>query len=74
LEPFLGSQFDAIVTGINNNGTWVRLISPPAEGMLIHNATALTIGEKIRVKLVTTDVEHGFIDFIKVPSYPSHHH
>jgi exoribonuclease-2 len=66
LQPLLGSQFTALVTGINNNGTWVRLLSPPVEGMLIHNATALSIGEKIRVKLVTTDVERGFIDFIRV--------
>lgn len=66
LQPLLGSEFTAVVTGINNNGTWVRLLSPPAEGMLIHNATALAIGEKIRVKLVSTDVERGFIDFIRV--------
>ncbi len=59
----LGQYFDALVTGLNVKGSWVRVIEPPAEGRLIGVLPALRVGQKVRVKLTSTDVLKGFIDF-----------
>jgi len=56
-------RFDAIVTGSTTGGIWVRIFSPPADGKLVRGKTSLKVGDKVRVKLVSTDVERGFIDF-----------
>ncbi len=63
LESRLGQRFDAIVTGASSDGVWVRVFSPPAEGKLLSGDTGLRIGDKVRVKLLSTNVERGFIDF-----------
>jgi VacB/RNase II family 3'-5' exoribonuclease len=68
LESKIGSQFDAIVTGASPKGTWVRLLDPPVEGKLAQGTEGLDVGNKIRVQLLRTDVEQGFIDFKKVKS------
>ena len=34
LESRIGEQFDAIVTGASDKGTWVRIVHPPIEGRL----------------------------------------
>ena len=64
LESRVGEQFDAIVTGSTTRGIWVRVINPPADGKLVVANSNLQVGDKVRVKLVATDVEHGFIDFV----------
>jgi exoribonuclease-2 len=64
LESRVGEQFDAIVTGSTTRGIWVRAINPPADGKLVVANSSLHVGDKVRVKLVATDVEHGFIDFV----------
>jgi VacB/RNase II family 3'-5' exoribonuclease len=66
LESRIGEQFDAIVTGASEKGTWVRLPSPPVEGRLIHGIEGANVGDRLRVQLVHTDVEKGYIDFKKV--------
>jgi exoribonuclease-2 len=66
LESRIGQQFDGIVTGASDKGTWVRLWSPPVEGKLVSGAEGLDVGHKCRVQLVHVDVERGFIDFKKV--------
>lgn len=63
LESRLGQRFYAIVTGHAADGVWVRLLNPPAEGKLVHGMGALKVGDKVRVKLVATNVERGLIDF-----------
>ncbi|MEO7105668.1 MAG: RNB domain-containing ribonuclease [Rhodoferax sp.] len=63
LESRVGERFDAIVTGSAADGVWVRLLNPPAEGKLIHGIGMPKVGDKVRVKLVATNVERGFIDF-----------
>jgi exoribonuclease II len=65
LEDRLGSRFDAIVTGASDKGTWVRVFHPPVEGKLVRGAHGLRVGDKLRVELVDTDVERGFIDFVR---------
>lgn len=67
LESRIGEQFDGVVTGITPDGVWVRIFSPPAEGKLVHGMDGLDVGKKLRVKLQSTNVDHGFIDFTRVP-------
>ncbi len=59
----IGETFDAIVTGVNSNGTFVRLLSPPVEGRVMQGGHGLDVGDRCRVKLLSTDPRHGFIDF-----------
>jgi VacB/RNase II family 3'-5' exoribonuclease len=61
----IGESFDAIVTGASEKGTWVRVFQPPTEGRLQRGFHGLDVGERIRVKLIHTDVERGFIDFAR---------
>jgi exoribonuclease-2 len=60
----IGEHFDAIVTGANDKGTWVRLIKPPIEGKVVQGAHGLDVGDSVRVKLISVNVEQGFIDFV----------
>src|SRR5450830_193540 len=66
LESRVGQRFDAIVTGSSTASVWVRIFSPPAEGKLVSGANGLKVGDKVHVKLVATNVERGFIDFVTV--------
>jgi exoribonuclease-2 len=66
LESRIGERFDAIVTGAASKGTWVRLLHPPIEGKLVHDLEGIDVGHRIRVQLIHTDVEQGFIDFKRV--------
>ncbi|MCX6543179.1 MAG: RNB domain-containing ribonuclease [Acidobacteria bacterium] len=65
LSGRIGQSFDAIVTGASPKGTWVRIFQPPVEGRLEHGFQGLDVGDKVRVKLLRTDVERGFIDFAR---------
>ncbi len=65
LERHIGERFDAVVTGASEKGTWVRIFDPPVEGKLVHGFEGLSVGKKLRVKLISTDVERGFIDFVR---------
>ncbi len=66
LESRIGEQFDAIVTGASDKGTWVRILHPPIEGRLESGFEGMDVGRGLRVQLVRTDVEQGYIDFKKV--------
>ncbi len=63
LEARVGERFDAIVTGASDKGTWVRLLQPPVEGRLDGAPAGLDVGHQLRVQLVSTDVQRGYIDF-----------
>lgn len=63
LQSRIGDTFDAFVTGAAAKGTWVRITHPPIEGRLISGREEMDVGHRLRVKLVNTDVEQGFIDF-----------
>jgi VacB/RNase II family 3'-5' exoribonuclease len=66
----LGQEFDGIVTGASPQGTWVRVFDPPVEGRVEQGSEGLDVGDKVRVKLVHTDPERGFIDFARTGHAP----
>ena len=63
LRTRIGERFDAIVTGASEKGTWVRVLQPPVEGKLVHGHDGLDVGDRVGVRLVSVNVERGFIDF-----------
>ncbi len=65
LSHRIGDRFDAIVSGASANGTWVRIEHPAAEGKLDPRRAGLDVGDHVRVELVVTDVERGFVDFAR---------
>jgi exoribonuclease-2 len=66
LSTRTGKRFDAIVTGASSKGTWVRILDPDAEGKLQKGFEGLDVGDRLKVELVHTDVERGYIDFVRV--------
>ncbi len=65
LASKIGEQFDGIITGASNKGTYVRLLHPHVEGRLVSGFEGMDVGNKVRVQLISTDIQHGFIDFRK---------
>ena len=65
LGPRIGQSFDAIVTGAAAKGTWVRISKPTVEGRVVRGFEGLDVGDRVRVRLVHTDTERGFIDFAR---------
>jgi exoribonuclease-2 len=61
----IGQSFSAIVTGVTPSGVFVRVPDPPVEGMLVRGERGVDVGDQIRVELISTDVEHGYIDFVR---------
>jgi VacB/RNase II family 3'-5' exoribonuclease len=66
LADRIGQEFDAVVTGASDKGTWVRLDRPPVEGKLERGFEGLDVGDRLKVRLVKTDAERGFVDFVRV--------
>jgi len=66
LQNKLGQQFDAMVTGASDKGVWVRIFQFPVEGKLVSGYDGMDVGRRLRVQLVSTDVNRGFIDFKRV--------
>jgi exoribonuclease-2 len=66
LESRVGEQFDAIVTGASDKGTWARLLAIPVDGRVVRGFEGVDVGDRIRVQLMSVDVERGYIDFRNV--------
>jgi exoribonuclease-2 len=63
LSKHIGQSYNAIVTGVNQYGTFVRTLDPHVDGMLVRGGKNLDVGDKVTVKLISTDPQRGFIDF-----------
>jgi exoribonuclease-2 len=61
----IGETFDAIVSGVTSHGTFVRVLKPAVEGLLAQGQQGADVGDKLRVKLIRTDIERGYIDFAR---------
>jgi exoribonuclease R len=66
LAAHVGERYDAIVTGDTAHGVYVRLLKPPVEGRVVRNEEGLDVGDRTRVRLLSTDPARGFIDFERV--------
>ena len=65
LQHRIGATFAAVVTGVTPSGVFVRVMDPPAEGMLVSGQQGVDVGDQVRVRLVRTDPRQGYIDFAK---------
>jgi len=65
LQRRVGETFSAVVTGVTPKGTFVRVLGPPAEGLLIRGQKGVDVGDRLQVKLVSTDPRRGYIDFAR---------
>lgn len=63
LQKHIGQSYRAIVTGVNQYGTFVRTLDPHVEGMLTQGGKGLDVGDRVTVKLISTDPARGYIDF-----------
>ena len=66
LESRIGERFDALVTGASSKGTWARLLAIPVEGRVVRGFEGADVGDRIRVQLLSVNVERGFIDFARL--------
>jgi VacB/RNase II family 3'-5' exoribonuclease len=61
----IGEVFAGVVTGASSKGTWVRLRNPLVEGRVERGHEGLDVGDRVRVRLLSTDPDQGFIDFAR---------
>ena len=62
LGAHIGETFEGVVTGAMEKGTFVRLFNPPADGRVVRGERGLDVGDRVRVRLLSTEPERGFID------------
>ena len=65
LHDRVGDVFEGLVTGVTEHGTFVRLLRPPAEGRVVRGEKGMDVGDRVRVRLLSTDPERGFIDLAR---------
>jgi exoribonuclease II len=63
LADRIGQMFSAVVTGVTPKGVFVRIEDPPVEGRLMQGEHGLDVGDRLHVRLLSTDAERGYIDF-----------
>jgi len=73
LDGQIGREFDGLVTGAAPKGTWARIFEPPVEGRITQGSQGLDVGDRVRLKLIHTDPERGFIDFARTGHLETHH-
>jgi exoribonuclease R len=66
MQSRIGQSFPAVVTGVTPSGVFVRVPDPPIEGMLVRGSQGVDVGDQIRVALVATDEQRGYIDFARI--------
>jgi exoribonuclease-2 len=70
LSTRIGMQFNGLVTGASDKGTWVRISGPIAEGRIVRGFEGLEVGNQVTVELLHVDVARGFIDFARARAKP----
>ena len=75
LRDRIGETFRAVVTGVSQKATWIRLEPERIEGRLVRGRKGLRPGSEVGVVLLAADPERGFIDFARedtvLPAQPS---
>ena len=67
----IGQVLSAIVTGVTPKGTFVRVLAPCVEGLLARGSQGVDVGDKLTVKLISVDVQRGYIDFARASTVPA---
>jgi exoribonuclease-2 len=65
LQDRIGQTFSAVVTGVTPKGVFVQISDPPAEGLLARGQQGRDVGDQLKVKLVSTDAQRGYLDFAR---------
>ncbi len=65
LSNRVGQTFSGVVTGVTPKGVFVRVLNPPVEGRLVHGEQGVDVGDRVNVKLASTDPQRGYIDFVR---------
>jgi VacB/RNase II family 3'-5' exoribonuclease len=65
MQNRVGEVFDAMVSGVTDHGTFIRIAQPHVEGLLCQGQQGLAVGDKLRAKLIRTDVQKGYLDFAR---------
>lgn len=65
LQHRIGETFAAVVTGVKPQGVFVRILGPPAEGLLIRGQHGVDVGDQLHVRLVSVDPQRGYLDFVR---------
>ena len=63
LAERIGDDFAAIVTAASSKGIYARVLSPPVEGRIVRGGEGLDVGDTVRLTLISTDPDKGWIDF-----------
>ncbi len=63
MKKHVGERFNAIVTGVNDSGTFARILRPPVDGRIVRGEAGLNVGERVGVRLLSANTSNGFIDF-----------
>ena len=63
LAERIGDSFAAIVTSASPKGIYARVLSPPVEGRVVRGGQGLDVGDTVRLTLIGTDPDKGWIDF-----------
>jgi exoribonuclease R len=69
LSDKIGREFEGVITGASDKGTWVRIRRPAVEGKILDRSLRgrrLDVGDSVRVRLEATDPRRGFIDFARI--------
>jgi VacB/RNase II family 3'-5' exoribonuclease len=66
LSTRLGEVFKGIVNGVKDDGVYVRISKPSAEGRLVKNQQGVDVGDRVTVRLLSTNPSQGYIDFQRI--------
>ena len=63
LANSIGKLFHGVITGVSDQGVYVRVFQPPVEGRILRGEHGLEVGDTVNVTLLHTDPQRAFIDF-----------
>ena len=65
MRSHIGETFHAVVTGVSQKATWIKIVPDNVEGRLVRGRRGLGPGNEVNVVLLSADPVRGFIDFAR---------